>query len=227
MADMVTNNYCRKGFGHHTFVAELTITIFIEMRIALFDDHPIILEGLSNYFSKKQGVEVVGTASTKSEVLELLESQPIDILVSDVVTDEELGLELFEEIQASGFETKVVVYSSLQGELVHNFLYEYGVVAIVNKMKGLDELWQMVEVAYLTTEYQKKSGGSPPPSLTPKEKEIVKYLARGMAAKEIAAITNTSVNTVNNQKNHLLAKFGCINGTELVSRLTQMGYLKL
>ena len=92
------------------------------MRIALFDDHPIILEGLSNYFSKKQGVEVVGTASTKSEVLELLESQPIDILVSDVVTDEELGLELFEEIQASGFETKVVVYSSLQGELVHNFL---------------------------------------------------------------------------------------------------------
>lgn len=197
------------------------------MKIALFDDHPIILDGLSNYFSQKQGVEVVGIARTKNEVLELLESQPIDILVSDVITDEELGLELFEEIQARNFEAKIVVYSSLQGELVHNFLYEYGVVAIVNKMKGLDELWQMVEVAYLTTEYQKKSDGSPPPSLTPKEKEIVKYLARGMAAKEIAALTQTSINTVNNQKNHLLAKFGCVNGTELVTRLAQMGYLKL
>lgn len=197
------------------------------MKIALFDDHPIILDGLNNYFSQKDGVEVVGIARTKSEVLELLESQPIDILVSDVVTDEELGLELFEEIQARNFDAKIVVYSSLQGELVHNFLYEYGVVAIVNKMKGLDELWQIIEVAYLTTEYQKKSDGSPPPSLTPKEKEIVKYLARGMAAKEIAALTQTSINTVNNQKNHLLAKFGCVNGTELVTRLAQMGYLKL
>ncbi len=197
------------------------------MKIALFDDHPIVLAGLDHYFSQKEGVEVVGTARTKSEVLQLLASQPIDILVSDVITDEELGLELFEEIQAGDFETKVVVYSSLQGELVHNFLYEYGVVAIVNKIKGLDELWQMVELAYLTTEYKKKDTSSPPPSLTPKEKEIAKYLARGMAAKEIAALTQTSVNTVNNQKNHLLAKFGCINGTELVSKLIQMGYVKL
>lgn len=197
------------------------------MKIALFDDHPIVLEGLKHYFSQKKGVEIVGTARNKSEVLQLLGSQPIDILVSDVITDEELGLELFEEIQAADFKTKVIVYSSLQGELVHNFLHEYGVVAIVNKMKGLDELWQVVEIAHLTSEYKKKSKGMPPPSLTPKEKEIVKYLARGMAAKEIAAITGSSVNTINNQKNHLLAKFGCINGTELVARLTQMGYLKM
>lgn len=197
------------------------------MKILIFDDHPIILDGLRNYFSQKEGVEVIGAVSTKNEVLERLASHPVDILVSDVLTDEELGLELFEEIQAKNFEAKVVVYSSLQGELVHNFLYEYGVVAIVNKMKGLEDLWQVVEVAYLTTEYQKKSDGSPPPSLTPKEKEIVRYLARGMAAKEIAALTQTSVNTINNQKNHLLAKFGCMNGIELMSKLIQMGYMKL
>lgn len=197
------------------------------MKIALFDDHPIILDGLKRFFSEKKGVQVVGTARDKNEVLQMLAAQPIDILVSDVITDEELGLELFEEIQAANFDTKVVVYSSLHGELVYNFLYEYGVVAIVNKMKGLDELWQVVEIAYLTSEYKKKSRGIPPPSLTPKEKEIVKYLARGMAAKEIAALTDTSINTINNQKNHLLAKFECMNGTELISKLIQMGYLKM
>lgn len=68
------------------------------MTIALFDDHPIILEGLKDYFSKKEGVQVVGTATTKAEVITLLETQDIDILVSDVITDEELDLELFEEI---------------------------------------------------------------------------------------------------------------------------------
>ena len=126
------------------------------MTIALYDDHPIILEGLRDYFSKKEGVQVVGTATTKAEVIALLTSQDVDILISDVLTDEEIGLELFEEIQRSKFTTKVIVYSSLKGDLVHNFLYEYGVVGIVNKSRGLDELWQLVEVAYLTAEYKKK-----------------------------------------------------------------------
>jgi two-component system, NarL family, captular synthesis response regulator RcsB len=198
------------------------------MKIALFDDHPIILNGLRDYFSAKEDVEVVGTASKRADVIALLGEHEIDILISDVITDEELGLELFEEIQRRAFPTKVIVYSSLQGELVHNFLYEYGVVGIVNKSKGLDELWQLVEVAYLTTEYKKKNtDGDPPPMLTPKEKEIARYLARGLSAKEIAALTNSAVNTINNQKNHLLAKFECVNTTELMSKLTLMGYLKL
>jgi DNA-binding NarL/FixJ family response regulator len=197
------------------------------MKIALFDDHPIILDGLKSYFSQKEEVEVVGTASKKADILGLLKANKIDILVSDVMTDEELGLELFEEIQAMNLETKVIVYSSLHGDLVHNFLYEYGVVGIVNKSKGMEELWQLVELAYLTTEYKKKDSDAPPPTLSPKEKEIARYLARGLAAKEIAALTNTSVNTINNQKNHLLAKFECMNTTELISRLTLMGYMKM
>ena len=197
------------------------------MKIALFDDHPIILDGLRDYFSKKEGVQVVGTATKKDDVIKLLKKQKIDILVSDVITDEELGLELFEEIQKAEFTTKVIVYSSLQGELVHNFLYEYGVVGIVNKSKGLEELWQLVELAYLTTEYKKKSSNASPPTLTPKEKDIARYLTRGMTAKEIAVLTQSAVNTINNQKNHLLAKFECMNTSELISKLTQMGYLKL
>ena len=197
------------------------------MKIALFDDHPIILDGLRDYFSKKEGVQVVGTATKKDDVIKLLKKHKIDILVSDVITDEELGLELFEEIQKAEFTTKVIVYSSLQGELVHNFLYEYGVVGIVNKSKGLEELWQMVELAYLTTEYKIKSSNAPPPALTLKEKDIARYLTRGMTAKEIASLTQSAVNTIQNQKNHLLAKFECMNTTELVSKLTQMGYLKL
>ena len=197
------------------------------MTIALYDDHPIILEGLRDYFSKKEGVQIVGTATTKAEVIALLTSQDVDILISDVLTDEELGLELFEEIQRSAFTTKVIVYSSLKGDLVHNFLYEYGVVGIVNKSRGLDELWQLVEVAYLTAEYKKKENSSSPPMLTLKEKDIVKYLSRGLTAKEISALTNSAVNTINNQKNHLLAKFDCLNTTELISKLTQMGYTKL
>lgn len=197
------------------------------MKIALFDDHPIILEALHHFFSRKKAVEIVGSVTQKSDVIPLLESKAVDILISDVLTDEALGLELFEEIQAKKLNTKVIVYSSLQSELVHHFLYEYGVVAIVNKAKGLDDLWQAVEAAYRTTAHQEKTTGAPPPSLTAKEKEIIQYIVRGLAAKEIAELTQSSVNTINNQKNHLLVKFECANTAELVSRLTQLGYINL
>jgi DNA-binding NarL/FixJ family response regulator len=56
---------------------------------------------------------------------------------------------------------------------------------------------------------------------------ILPIVARGMSAKEIAALTNSVVNTINNQKNHLLAKFEYMNTTELISKLTLMGYIKL
>jgi DNA-binding NarL/FixJ family response regulator len=62
------------------------------MKIALFDDHPIVLEGLCDYFSKKKEVEVVGTATSKAEVIALLLAHDIDILVSDVITDENWGV---------------------------------------------------------------------------------------------------------------------------------------
>ena len=127
------------------------------MKIVLHDDHPIILDGLGNYFSQKEDVKVVGKATKRAEVIALLQSGEIDILVSDVMTDEELSLELFEEIQAMQLPTKVVVYSSLHRELVHNFLYEYGVVGIVSKCKGLEDLWQFIEFAYLTSKYKKSS----------------------------------------------------------------------
>lgn len=148
------------------------------MTIALFDDHPIILNGLRDYFSKIEGVQVVGTATKRAEVINLLATHDIDILVSDVVTDEELSLELFEEIQRREFTTKVIVYSNLQGELVHNFLYEYGVVGIINKNKGLKELWQLVELAYLATEYKKKKERHTSPILMPKRKDITRNLER-------------------------------------------------
>lgn len=114
-----------------------------------------------------------------------------------------------------------------QGELVHHFLYEYGVVAIVNKAKGLDDLWQAVEAAYQTTAHQEKTTGAPPPSLTAKEKEIIQYLPVASAAKEIAELTQCSVNTINNQKSHLLVKFECANTTELYCGLSPLGYINL
>ncbi|MBK8825719.1 MAG: response regulator transcription factor [Saprospiraceae bacterium] len=47
------------------------------------------------------------------------------------------------------------------------------------------------------------------------------------SSKEISEITNTSANTINNQKSHLIEKFSCANTNELLLKLISMGYLEI
>jgi len=198
------------------------------MRIIIFDDHTFVLNTLKDYLSKKPQVEIAGTANTKKEAIDLLSTKQADIFISDVLTEEEIGLSLFEEIQARGFGVKIVVYSSITSEFVKQYLFEYGVLAILHKSESLEKLWETLQLVHSNDKYKDKSQKwEQPPQLTPKEQEIARYMAKGLAAKEIAVLTNNSVNTINNQKSHLLLKFHCTNSTELVLKLLQMGYLKV
>lgn len=199
------------------------------MKIALFDDHQVVLDALSAFLHTKPDVELVGSAKTRPELLRLLQAQEVDVLISDVITDEEIGLELFEEVQALNLPLKIIVYSSITSQFVQDFLKAYGVVAFLNKRESLDALWETLELIMMATRY-KKAPEAPdflPPTLTPREKDIARYLAKGLSAKEIALLLGSSVNTVNNQKNTLMLKFGCANSVELTLKLTQMGYLRI
>jgi DNA-binding NarL/FixJ family response regulator len=133
----------------------------IVMKIVLYDNQQIILDGLNRHLSKIERIEMVGSATKKAAIVALLKSNEVDILIADITTDEALGLEFFEELQAMNLKTKVVVYSHYGSELIHHFLYEYGVVAIVNKGKGFAELWQVVEFAYLASSYKTNTTALP------------------------------------------------------------------
>lgn len=197
------------------------------MKLAIFDDHQFVIDSLVSFLKDKTEVEIVGTAKNKREVLELLSNKDVDILISDILTEEEIGLSLFEEIQKKGFATKVIVFTNITSEFIKDYLFDYGVVAFLNKKESLEDLWETIKLVYQNIKYHPQPSNNLPPSLTTKEKEIVGYLAKGLAAKEIAILTNTSVNTINNQKNHLIEKFNCTNSTELAIKLIHMGYLKI
>ena len=66
-----------------------------------------------------------------------------------------------------------------------------------------------------------------PVKITNKERDIIQLLKEGKSAKEISEITNSSINTINNQKSHLIEKFSCANTNELLLKLISMGYLEI
>lgn len=52
--------------------------------------------------------------------------------------------------------------------------------------------------------------------LTPKELEVLCWMAEGLSSKQIAQKMHISVHTVNNHRKHMLAKTGCTNSADLV-----------
>jgi two-component system, NarL family, captular synthesis response regulator RcsB len=191
-------------------------------RVAIFDDHPAVIDALVRYFVDIKEIDVVGQFTEMSSLLSFLENQPVDFLISDVLTDEEIGLTVFETLAAKYKDTKVIAYTSIKSDFVHNELKSLGVIAVVNKKEKPEVILDFIlkcEVA------PKKTNQFNSYSLTPKEREIAKYLAQGLAAKEIAHFTKTSIHTINNQKNSLLEKFDCDNTTGLVMKLTQLGLI--
>lgn len=53
--------------------------------------------------------------------------------------------------------------------------------------------------------------------LTPKEKEVLKYIGQGKTSKQIAVALNLSVFTVSNHRRHICKKFGLHSTAQLVA----------
>ncbi|MBK8056192.1 MAG: response regulator transcription factor [Saprospiraceae bacterium] len=192
------------------------------IRVAIFDDHPAIIDALTSHFDQIGDIKIVGKFTETGTLFEFLEENEVDFLVSDVLTDEEIGLAVFETIALKYNNIRIIAFTSIKSAFIHEELRNLGVIAIVNKKEKIhlisDFILQYKEEIKRLKPYKSMT-------LTPKEKEIAHYLAQGLSAKEISSITQNSINTINNQKNTLLEKFECSNTTVLILKLTQMGLI--
>ncbi len=196
------------------------------MRVLIYDDHSFVTEAISNYFTQNTEATVLDRIHTITEAILSLKDRDVDVLISDVLSDEDAGFTLFEHVRKFYPNTKIIAYSSITNVFIIQTLLEIGVSAVVNKKESIATLWETTQKVW--NEHKTVSKNVQPLSkLTNREKEIVAYLAKGLSAKEIADILGLSPNTVNNQKNALLEKFDCLNSTELVVKLSQFGLISV
>lgn len=60
-------------------------------------------------------------------------------------------------------------------------------------------------------------------NLTPREKEIITLLAKGLSSKEISSQLNLSVHTIQKHRKNILQKTGCTNTSQLISSCIMAG----
>jgi len=198
--------------------------------IFIVDDHDIIREGLKTILRRQPDYEVIGEAKDGEEALEKVSSLKPDILLLDITMPRKTGLEIIEQVLKKSPSTKILIISVHKANAYVLKALQSGVKGYLSKENAADDLLQALRKivsgqVYLdaqASDYLLKKVSKPQEEmaaqslLTDRETDVLRLVAEGKAAKEIAALLSLSPRTVENYKNNMLRKLGLHRTSDLI-----------
>ncbi len=88
-----------------------TKTLKKKYRIALVDDHPVVLKGLADLLSETEDLQVCGKAEDVEEALQLVAASEPDLVIVDLILKGILGIELIKELRQKYPPLRILVFS--------------------------------------------------------------------------------------------------------------------
>ncbi len=192
------------------------------IRVLICEDHALFREGLRAILRDHAHIEVVGEATNGQEAVERTASLRPDVVLMDIELPELSGLEATRRIARVAAGVRVLVLTLYDDEEVVARCLEAGAAGYILKDGPSAELVIAIEAVgkgqrYLSAAALSKLADYPGKGgkartrydlLTGREREVLKLLADGYSAKEIAARLALSVKTVDAHKTNLMRKLG-------------------
>lgn len=199
-------------------------------RIVLADDHEAIRLGVRSMLAAHPDWRVIGEASNGRDALEIIRSTQPDIAILDYSLPMMNGLELTRVIKKEMPRVEVLIFTMHDREDVLAELLTAGARGYLLKSDASKHLVAAVEALAIRRPYfsgnvsqtlldrfiesaAKNSAGT---ALTPREREIVQLIAEGRLNKEIAAILDLSIKTVETHRAAAMHKLGLKTTADLV-----------
>jgi putative two-component system response regulator len=190
------------------------------LRVLIIEDHGAVARGLA-LLLRREGMEVAGTAATLAEAEHLIDKRAADVAILDITLGSESGFDLIPLAHARGI--KVLLYTG--GTVPAPLSNTDKADGIASKAGGPAELIKAIrEVA---------AGRSPTDSrvlerthevvLTPREREIIGFLAEGVSGERIAERLFLSAHTVRTHIRNAMAKTDAKTRAHLVALATGPG----
>ncbi|SFS00861.1 two component transcriptional regulator, LuxR family [Dyella sp. OK004] len=210
------------------------------MRIIISDDHPVVLMGLkASLQSYGDRFRVVGEARNGKELIQLLAQESCDLLITDFSMPgdppAEDGLAMLSRLRESYPQLPILVLTMLSNPALVQGMLATGVRGVVDKMSMTKELMLAIDViragrTYLSERTRKQIesvsiAGEEVSTLSPREAEVVRFLAQGLTVSEIARRTERSVKTVSQQKRDAMRKLGLDGDKQLFEYARSSGLL--
>jgi DNA-binding NarL/FixJ family response regulator len=199
------------------------------IRVLLADDHSIVRAGLRRIVDESDDMEVVAEAADGREAIRLVGRQLPDVAVVDISMPGLDGLEVISRLHSEYPELPLLVLTMHEEEQYVVRAIEAGAMGYLTKQSAPEQLVKAIRRVveghrYLTEEAAEalalrvgrgKGPGSPLDSLSMRELQVLRRLAKGNTNREIAEAYHISIKTVDTYRLRLLKKLNLRNNAEL------------
>lgn len=215
-----------------------------KIRIVLADDHTLFRQGIRTLLSAEPDMEVLGEAASASEAIALTTQAHPDVLLFDIGMNGLSSFEATRQIRRTHPETRIVFLTMYDDEDYLVEAMEVGASGYILKDSPASQLAGAVRdvarggnyvsprmLSQLVDGFRNHIRSAAPrsrlASLTPREREVIKFLAEGKSVKEIACDLNLSVKTVEAHKFNLMRKLDIHNKAQLVQYAIQKKIIQI
>lgn len=193
-------------------------------RVFACEAQPVAVEGLRKVLAETEDLVLVGSAPTPTEALERIKNEPPDIVLVDQHSGLRLTLNFLNEIKSEFPATRAVLWITEMAEIESFRALQLGARGILRRSLpistmldclrtvGKGNLWLENTISDQVVGFLTRRNNT---RLTPREREIVKLICRGMKNKEIAEQLMITPGTVKVHLMHIFEKTGVKDRFEL------------
>jgi two-component system, NarL family, response regulator DegU len=221
-----------------------------KIQIFIISQQSLFIHALEHIFSDSPDILVLGTTGINNDVLKAIDNLPPDVALLDMDGPSEAGLDLAKKIKARSPNIGVIVLTSNPDDNQLFAALKAQAVAYLSKEATGDQIADTIRrvakgehpinesltnrpklaehVLQQFQELSSKSEAEPFISpLTPREIEILEFIAKGYLNKQIAAELGISEQTIKNHVTSILRKLNANARTEAVVVAIKQGLIKI
>ena len=203
------------------------------IRVLCVDDHLLVREGMAAVIALQDDIVSVGEAGDGRAALAQYRQLKPDVVIMDLRMPGMGGIEATIQIRKEFPNARIIVLTTYEGDEDMHRALEAGAHGYLLKDSVRRELLQSVREVYAGQRHispvmaARLAEHTPRVSLSPRELEVLKLIAKGLRNKEIGAFLGIAEDTVKIHIKNIFGKLAVIDRTQAVVAASQRGFIEL
>lgn len=203
------------------------------IRVLCVDDHPIVRKGIASLLANEPDLKLVGEAAGGREAVDRYRATLPDVTLMDLRLPDFDGVTATRMLREEFPEARIIALTSYDGDQEIYRALEAGARGYLLKEMVHTDLLRAIRMVYsgkrlIPPEVSARLAEYfPQIVLTEREVEVLSFVARGMANKDIAHRLGTASGTVKMHVQNILSKLGASDRTHAVTIALERGILHL
>jgi len=209
------------------------------IRVILADDHAVVRQGIRQFLETGSNIAVVAEASDGLEAVQLIREHRPDVAVLDIQMPGQSGIELTRRLRAERFPVGILILTAFDDEPYIRAVLQAGANGYVLKTADAQEIVEAVQAVnegksaldptiarkLMSQLARPEAAVTTVEPLTEREREVLRFAAKGYTNKAIGAQLSISDRTVQGHLAKIYDKLHAASRTEAVMRGVTVGLI--